>query len=170
LGSAPALAALLRWTEGRSPVVVLGPTWLAEVVAGSGPALGLVELGNRPTALRTRRRATKQGRPLTVALAADELPLRRGRLGALVVENVAGLAAEEAARWLAVLVPCLRPDGRLIAADATSSTDAAARVAGVFLASGLTDIVQEWPRDGAVLTVGLAPAAVVVAARFGLDR
>ncbi len=170
LGSAPALAALLRWTEGRSPVVVLAPPWLADAVATGGPALALIETANRPTALRARRRATKEGRPLTIALAADELPVRRGSLGALVVENVAGLPPEDAARWVAALVPCLRPDGRLIAADATSSTDAAARVAGVFLAAALTDLVQEWPRDGAVLTVGIAPAAAIVAARFGLDR
>jgi hypothetical protein len=164
------LAALLRWIEGRGPVVVLGPPWLAEAISSAGPALGLVETATRPTALRARRRAGKAGRPLTVALAAEQLPLRRGSLGALVVENVAGLSIEEAARWLAALVPCLRPDGRLIAADATSSTDAAARVAGVFLASSLTDIVQEWPRDGALLTIGVAPAAAVTAARFGLDR
>ena len=43
---------------------------------------------------------------------------------------------------------------------------AAARVAGAFLAAALLDIVQEWPREGAVLTVGIAPAAAVTAARF----
>jgi hypothetical protein len=170
LGSAASLAALLRWIEGRAPVVVLGPAWLADAVATTGPALGLIETEARPTALRVRRRARKESRPLAVALAGEALPLRRGSLGALVVENVAGLPADDAARWLAALVPCLRPDGRLIAADATASTDAAARVAGVFLAAALIDLVQEWPRDGALLTVGLAPAASVVAARFGLDQ
>jgi hypothetical protein len=150
--------------------VVLGPAWLADAVATAGPALGLIETTGRPTALRVRRRARKESRPLAVALAGEALPLRRGSLGALVVENVAGLPADDAARWLAALVPCLRPDGRLIAADATASTDAAARVAGVFLAAALVDLIQEWPRDGALLTVGLAPVASVVAARFGLDQ
>ena len=65
-------------------------------------------------------------------------------------------------------MPLLRPGGRLIAADATSSDAAAARVAGAFLAAALLEIVQEWPREGAVLTVGIAPAASVTAARFDL--
>ncbi|HXU04585.1 MAG TPA: hypothetical protein VN903_26665, partial [Polyangia bacterium] len=100
------------------------------------------------------------------ALAAAELPLGRSVLSALVVENVGGLKEDEAVRWLAALVPCLRPGGRLIAADATSSTAAAARVAGAFLSAALTDIVQEWPRDGALLTIGVAPTASVIDARF----
>jgi hypothetical protein len=114
------------------------------------------------------RRARRDRRPLDVAIAAGELPFRRGVVPALVVENVAGLPADDAARWLGALVPCLRPGGRLIAADATSSTAAAARVGNVFLSAALTGIVQEWPREGAVLTVGVAPAAAIVAARFGL--
>jgi hypothetical protein len=166
LGSAPTLAAVLRWTEGRAPVAVIGPPWLGDAVATGGRALVLVEPESRPVALRARRRAHKQQRALEFALAGAELPLGRGVLPALVVENVGGLQDEEATRWLAALVPCLRPGGRLVAADATSSTGAAARVAGAFLSAALTDIVQEWPRDGALLTIGVAPAASVIAARF----
>jgi hypothetical protein len=166
LGSAPALAAMLRWTDGRAPVVVIGPPWMGDAVASSGRALVLVEPEARPIAVRTRRRAHKQNRALDVALAAAELPLGRGVLSALVVENVGGLQDEEARRWLAALVPCLRPGGRLIAADATSSTAAAARVAGAFLSAALTEIIQEWPRDGALLTVGVAPTSSVINARF----
>ena len=116
--------------------------------------------------MRARRRAHKQNRALDVALAGAELPLGRSVLPALVVENVGGLQPDEAARWLAALVPCLRPGGRLIAADATSSTTAAARVAGAFLSAALTEIVQEWPRDGALLTIGVAPTSSVIEARF----
>jgi SAM-dependent methyltransferase len=166
LGSAATLAAMLRWTEGRAPVVVIGPPWLGDAVATAGRALVLVEPEARPIAVRARRRAHKQSRALDVALAAAELPLGRGTLSALVVENVGGLQDDEAARWLAALVPCLRPGGRLIAADATSSHTAAARVAGAFLSAALTEIVQEWPRDGALLTVGIAPAASIIDARF----
>jgi hypothetical protein len=62
--------------------------------------------------VRARRRARKQNRALDVALAAAELPLGRGTLPALVVENVGGLQEDEAVRWLAALVPCLqRGDG-----------------------------------------------------------
>jgi hypothetical protein len=166
LGSAPTLAAVLRWTEGRAPVVVIGPPWLGDAVASSGRVLVLVEPEARPIALRARRRAHKQSRALEVALAAADLPLGRGTLPALVVENVGGLRDDEAMRWLEALAPCLRPGGRLIAADATSSTAAAARVAGAFLSAALTEIVQEWPRDGALLTIGVAPPASILSARF----
>jgi hypothetical protein len=166
LGSAPALEALARLTAGFDPLVVLGPLWLGHALAASARVLMLVEPDDRAPVVRARRRAVKAGRPLHVALAAAELPLRRGALGALVVENVAGLPPEDAQRWIEALVPCLRPGGRLIAADATARPDAAARVAGVFLAATLIDPAQEWPRDGVVLTVGAAPAAAIAAARF----
>ena len=162
------MEALLRWTADRAPVIVIGPAWMGEVVSRGGRTLVLVEAEARPQALRARKRARKEGRPLDVTLAAAELPLRRGSLSALVVENVAGLSDEEAARWIAALCPCLRPGGRLIAADATSSEAAAARVAGAFLCAALVGIVQEWPREGALLTVGVAPAAPITAARFNL--
>jgi len=146
--------------------VVIGPPWLGDAVATAGRVLVLVEPETRPIAVRARRRARKQNRALDVALAAAELPLGRGVLPALVVENVGGLQDDEARRWLAALVPCLRPGGRLIAADATSSKSAAARVAGAFLSAALTEIVQEWPRDGVLLTIGVAPTSSVIKARF----
>lgn len=171
LGSAASLAALERWTSGVGPVVVLGPVWLAETLAATAPVLRAVlfldEPDDRRVLVRARRRAVKAGKPLTIAVAGAELPLRPGALGALVIENAAGLAAEEAARWVGALVPCLRPGGRLLAIDATGSHDAAARVAGVFLSAALVDLTQEWPRDGVVITAGLAPSQVVVEARFG---
>jgi hypothetical protein len=173
LGSQPTLEALLRWTQPpstdgppRSPVVVLGPPWLGAAMARGGRTFLLVERELRPQALRAHRRAKKESQPLDVALAAAELPFGRGTLSALVVENVAGLPPAEGERWSGALMPLLRPGGRLIAADATSSDAAAARVAGAFLAAALLDIVQEWPREGAVLTIGIAPAASVTAARF----
>ena len=141
-------------------MVVLGPPWLGAAIARGGRTLLLVESELRPQALRAHRRAKKESQPLDVALAAAELPFGRGTLSALVVENVAGLPPAEGERWIAALMPLLRPGGRLIAADATSSDAAAARVAGAFLAAALLEIVQEWPREGAVLTVGVAPAAV----------
>jgi hypothetical protein len=170
LGSQPALEALARWVgTPDAPIVVLGPPWMGASLARGGDTLLLVEREVRPQALRALRRARKESRPLQVAMAAAELPFARGALSAVVVENVTGLAIEEAQRWIASLTPLLRPNGRLIAADATSSDDAAARVAGAFLSSALTNIVQEWPREGAVLTVGTAAQASVVAARFDLS-
>jgi hypothetical protein len=108
----------------------------------------------------------KVGRALEIALAGAELPMPLGSVNALVVENVAGLDAAAAEKWLGALVPTLRPGGRLIAVDATASTDAMARVAGVFLASSLMGLIQERPREGVVLTVGVAPSAAIMAARF----
>jgi hypothetical protein len=168
IGSATTLAAIARWIDGCAPVVVLGPPWLGQQAARTGSTLLLVDASARPIALRAMRRARKEKRPLDVALAAAELPIRRGTLPAIIVDNVAGLPPEDATRWLSALVPCLRPGGRLIAADATTSTAAAARVAAAFLAVALGSIVQEWPREGAVLTIGVAPAVEIVSARFGL--
>ncbi len=168
LGSAASLDAIARWVAGAGPVVVLGPVWLAEALANATPVLFLDEPDDRRVLARARRRAVKAGRRLTLGLAGAEVPVRPASVGALVVENVAGLSDEEAASWLASLVPCLRPGGRLIAVDATGSPAAAARVAGVFLSAVLVELIQEWPRDGVVLTVGAAPASAVVAARFGV--
>jgi hypothetical protein len=39
-------------------------------------------------------------------------------------------------------------------------------VAAVFLSAALIDLGQDWPRDGVVLTTGVAPAASIAAARF----
>jgi hypothetical protein len=167
LGSAASLAALGRWLDGTGPVVVLGPVWLAETLAASMRVLFLDEPDDRRVLVRARRRAEKASRPLVIGIAGADVPLRRASLSALVIENAAGLPADEASRWVAALVPCLRPGGRLVAIDATGSTAAAARVAGVFLSAALIDLTQEWPRDGVVLTVGAAPAAAVVDARFG---
>jgi hypothetical protein len=166
LGSAASLRALVRWIDGAGPLVVLGPVWLAESLAATARVLLLDEPTDRRVLARARRRAQKAGRPLEIGMAGAELPLRRASLGSLVVENAAGLAVDEAARWVAALVPCLRPGGRLVAVDATGSTAAAARVAGVFLSAALIDLTQEWPRDGVLLTVGTAPAAPITWARF----
>jgi hypothetical protein len=167
LGSAASIDALGRWIAGVGPVVVLGPVWLAETLASTTRVLYLDEPDDRRVLVRARRRAQKAGKPLTIGLAGAEVPLARGSLGALVVENVAGLSAADAAHWVEALVPCLRSGGRLVAVDATSSPEAAARVAGVFLSAALVDITQEWPRDGVVLTIGAAPTPPVVEARFG---
>jgi hypothetical protein len=169
LGSAASLAALARWVDGAGPVVVLGPGWLAEALAEKARVLFLDDPADRRVIVRARRRAQKGGRAIDFAIAGADLPLRRASLGALVVENVAGLSIEEAQSWVAALVPCLRPGGRLVAADATASTSAAARVSGVFLSAALIEITQEEPREGVVVTAGTAPAAIVTGARFGLS-
>ncbi|HXI60818.1 MAG TPA: hypothetical protein VNO55_32385 [Polyangia bacterium] len=169
LGSAACLDAIVRWagTDAPSqPVVLSGPLWLGETLSEALPVVMLVEGEDRPGVKRTRRRAGRAGRRFEVALAGAELPLRPRSLGALVIENVAGLEAAAASAWLVALTPLLRPGGRLIAADATASDTAMARVAAAFLSASLIELVQERPREGVVLTVGRAPAAAIMAIRF----
>lgn len=167
LGSAAALDALVRAVAAFEPLVVLAPLWLGERLASTARVVMLVEPHERPRAVRARRRARKAGHALDIAVAADALPVRAGSVGALVVESVASLSPEEGRRWIAALAPCLRPGGRVVGVDATTSPAAAARVAGVFLSAALTELSQEWPRDGAVLTLAVAPAAAITGARFG---
>lgn len=167
LGSAASLGALLRWSAGADPVVVLGPLWMGETLAAERRVLMLVATDDHPAVKRARRRAHKAGRAFEVAVGGGELPLRPRSVGAMIVENMAGLDPAAATRWIAALVPSLRPGGRLIAADATSSPPAMARIAGTFLAAALVGLIQERPREGVVLTVGQAPDARVMSARFG---
>jgi hypothetical protein len=54
----------------------------------------------------------------------------------------------------------------LLALDATDDPAVEARLAGLFLGSALEHIVQERPREGVVLTVGTAPPAPVISARY----
>jgi hypothetical protein len=169
LGSAATLEAMLRLVRGAEPVVVLGPPWLGVTLSAELPVLMLVGAQERATVRRVRRRAHKAGRRLEIAIGGDEAPLRAGSVGAMIIENVVGLAADAATRWIAALAPCLRPGGRLVAADATGSAAAMARVSGAFLAAALIGLAQEHPRDGVVLTTAEAPDGRVMAGRFAGD-
>jgi hypothetical protein len=148
-------------------VAVIGPLWMAAVLSAEVPLLLLTEPEERERARRAVRHARATGHHLIVALAGVELPLGAGAVDTLLIESASTLDAEALTRWLATLVPTLRPGGRLIAIDATGNPAVEARLAGQFLGAALTEIVQERPREGVVLTVGLAPAAAVIAARFG---
>src|SRR6185295_5276245 len=139
LGSAAALEALLRWVRKDQPAVVLGPLWLGETLAAELSILMLVATDDHAAVRRARRRAQRAGRPLEIAVGGGELPLGASSVATIVAENVAGLDAA-AAGWIASLAACLRPGGRLIAADATGSSSAMARVAGTFLGAALTGI------------------------------
>ncbi len=169
LGSAATLAALARWLRGAAPAVVVGPLWLAAALAREIPIIALIEPEQRAAA----RRAAKRGRAaagdataLTLVEAAEEIPLRRGGAGALVVEGAASLDSSTAMGWLLRLAPCLRPEGRLVAMDAVKDPASEARVAGVFLAAALGNLVQERPREGVVVTVGVTPCLAVGEARW----
>ena len=168
LGSTLSLDAILRWAKpaGSDPVVVLGPLWMGVTLAAELRVLMLVATDDHAAVKRARRRAHKAGRAFEVAVGGAEVPLCPRSVGAMIVENAAGLDAVAAARWIEALVPSLRPGGRLIAADATNDVAAMARVAGTFLSAALVGLTQEQPRDGVVLTVAQAPDARVMAARY----
>jgi hypothetical protein len=166
LGSTASLAAIARRAKDADPVVVLGPLWLGVTLATELRVLMLVASDDHAAVKRARRRAIKAGRAFEVAVGGAEVPLRPRSVGAMIVENVSGLDATAAARWIEALVPSLRPGGRLIAADATSDVAAMARISATFLSAALVGLTQEMPRDGVVLTVAHAPDARVMAARF----
>jgi hypothetical protein len=170
LGSTPAIEALMRWLRPAAPVVVIGPIWLAETASAELPTLLLVEPEERRRAARAARRARTEGRPLAVALAGVRLPVARSSIGALVVEGASTLKGDAVARWMTALVPALRPGGRLLAFDATDDPGVETRLTSTFMSAALGDLVQERPRAGVLLTVGIAPAAAAVALRFAEDQ
>lgn len=156
----------MRWLRPVAPVVVIGPIWLAETVSAEIPTLLLVEPDERRRAARAAKRARADGRRLVVALAGAGLPTLDGTIGALVVEGAARQKADAVARWMTALVPALQPGGRLLAFDTTDDPAVETRLTSTFLSAALCAIVQERPRAGVLLTLGIAPAAAVVAMRF----
>ena len=85
LGSAATLERVCRLLQGHQPTVVLSALWLAEALASSFPVLALVEEEKRSAALRAVRRARKSAYPLLVVSAAEDVPLGRGAVGAILV-------------------------------------------------------------------------------------
>jgi len=156
----------MRWLRDAGPVVVIGPIWLAETLSAEVPTLLLVEPEERRRAQRVAKRAAAAGRRLTVVVAGVDLPLAPGSIGALLIEGASALESEAIARWMTALIPALRPGGRLLAFDATDNPELESRLTGLFLAAALRDLVQERPRDGVLLTVGVAPEAAITATRF----
>jgi predicted O-methyltransferase YrrM len=151
----------------RKPALVLSALWLAERLATQLPVTVLIEPDKRRGARRAVKRALRARQPLMVVSAGEELPLVGQAAGCILVENLAEIEDDaEAGLFLARLAPALRPDGVLLALDAIKTPALEARVASLFLAAALTGIAQERPREGAVLTIGGAAAAPVLAARL----
>ena len=166
LGSAATLDRVCRLLQGHQPTVVLSALWLAETLAGSFPVLALVEEDKRSAALRAARRASRSAHQLLVVSAGEDVPLRRGVVGAILVENLMDVEDQAAAEDLLVgVLPALRPDGVVASLDATKHQETEARLAGLFLAAALTGVAQVRPREGALLTIGSAPPQAVTAVR-----
>ena len=166
LGSPATLGRVCNLVRNHAPVVVLSALWLAETLATEFEVLALVESEKRNIALRALRRARKVGHPLSLVIAAAEVPLAVGSVGAVLVDSLVDIEEQPAARDLIIaLLPALKPDGILISLDATKSPPLEARVSEIFLAAGLSNITQVRPREGALLTVGGAPHPAVTAAR-----
>jgi hypothetical protein len=164
VGSAATLERLAQIVKARPPAVVLSALWLAEALASQAPVLALVEPERAKTARRAAKKAIQDGRPLLTVLAGEQVPMRPGVVGTLVVEGLLDVDEAEAPGFVAGLAGALRPDGVLVALDGTKDPRLEARLAGTFLATGLQGLAQERPREGAVLTVGRAPPEGVLAA------
>jgi predicted O-methyltransferase YrrM len=150
----------------RSPALVLSALWLGERLATQLPVTVLIEAEKRRGARRAVRRAGREGHRLMVVAAGEEFPVSEERAGCILIENMAEITDDaEAASFLARLVPALRPDGLLLALDATKNPAIEARLAGLFLAVALTNVAQQRPREGALLTIGGRPPAPVLASR-----
>jgi hypothetical protein len=166
LGSPATLDRVSSLLAHHSPVVVLSALWLAETLATELPVVALVEEDKRAAAVRAQRRARKQGHPLAIMVAGSEVPLAKAAIGAVLVDSLVEIEEEPAATDLLLgLLPVLKPDGIVMSLDATKSAPLEARVAEIFLAASLAGIRQLRPRDGALLTIGHAPPAVVTVAR-----
>lgn len=167
LGSQATLARVSSLVRDCSPVVVLSTLWLAETLATEMPILALVEEEKRAAALRSQKKARKTGLPLTIVMAASELPLACETVGAVLVDSLIDIEEPGAAAELLLgVLPTLRPGGIVVSLDATKSPELEARVSGMFLAASLVHIAQMRPRDGALLTVAQAPHPAVTAARL----
>ena len=166
LGSAATLARVCALLHGRQPMVVLSALWLAEALAANLPVLALVEEDKRPAALRAVKRASRSASSLLVVSAGEDVPLRPGVVGAILIENLMDIEDRAAAEDLLVgLLPALRPDGVVVSLDATKHQKTEARLAALFLAAALTNITQARPREGALLTIGSAPPEMVTTLR-----
>lgn len=167
LGSQATLDRVCSLVREHAPVVVLSTLWLAETLAAEMPILALVEEEKRAAARRSKRRAGKLGLPLTLVMAASDLPLTPASTGAVLVDSLIDIEDEAAAVDLLLgVLPTLRPGGILLSLDATKSPDLESRVAKTFLAASLTGISQMRPRDGALLTLGRAPHPAITRARL----
>jgi hypothetical protein len=150
----------------HQPIVVLSALWLAETLATELPVLALVEKDKQGAATRARRRARKLSLPLSVVVAAGEVPLAPRRFGAVVLENMMDIEEVPAAADLLLgLLPSLLPDGVVLSLDATKNPHLEARVAEIFLAASLTHIQQVRPKDGALVTLALVPRPEIIEAR-----
>ncbi len=142
---------------------MLSSLWLAAALAEEIPVIALVERDRAVAAARARGKARKAGQQLWPLVAAEDLCLRPGSAGALVIEALTDIE-DAAADYLIGLMPALRADGSVVSLDATKDPATEARIAGIFLAAALTGITQERPKEGALITVGQLPPAVVLAA------
>jgi hypothetical protein len=162
IGSPAALERLCQILRAQPPAVVLSSLWLATELSSELPVLVMAEKDAAKAARRAARKAAQTSRRLQSVLAAEAVPLARGTVGALVLENLAEIGEGETVPFLLGLVPALRPDGVIVALDRVKDPVTEARLAGAFLAGGLMSIAQERPREGALFTIARAPLPQVL--------
>ena len=163
IGHPSTLGRLADLVRPHAPVAVLSTVWLARALAEVMPVVLLVEPDNRNAARRALRHV-EGGRALVV-VAGESLPLRGQGVGAIVLDALSDIDSADAGPFVTGLLPHVRPGGLVVALDATKSLLTETQLAGTYLQAGLVDIRQDRPREGAILTVGRAPAPEVTAVR-----
>jgi hypothetical protein len=162
VGSAVTLRGLSQMVRAHPPVVVIRSPWLGLTLSSEATVVGLLPREALGAARRRRRRKNAGGGPGSLfALAGAALPLAPGCAGSLVVPDLAEVPPAELVPLLLQLAEVVRPDGLFVGVDRTKDPAVEARLAGALLAAGYSGIVQGRPREGALLTQGHPPPAIV---------
>jgi len=147
--------------RAHPPVVVIRSPWLGLTLSSEVTVIGLLPREALGAARRRQRRKNGAAPSSLFALAGTALPLAPACAGALVVPDLAEVPPAELVALLLQLAEVVRPEGLFVGVDRTKDPAVEARLAGALLAAGYSGIVQGRPREGALLTQGRPPPAVV---------
>jgi hypothetical protein len=164
VGSAVTLRRLSEILRAQGPTVVVRSPWLGLTLATELTVLALVPREAQAAARRRARRKSATQPPALFALSGAVLPLADGVAGSLVVADLAEIEPAALVGYLLETAALIRPGGVLVGLDRTKEAATEARIAGALLTAGFVGIAQERPREGALLSQGCPPPAVVRAA------
>jgi hypothetical protein len=160
VGSAVTLRRLCEIVRGMAPTVVVRSPWLGLTLAAELSVVAFVPAEARGAARRRRRRKT-DGPPSLFALAGTAVPIAGAAAGSLVATDLATIEPTALVGFLLETAELVRPGGLLVGLDRAKDPATEARLAGALLTAGFQGIVQDRPRDGALITRGHPPPAAV---------
>jgi hypothetical protein len=152
VGSAVTLGRLGEIVRSQGPTVVVRSPWLGLTLASEIPVVTVLPAEARSAARRRRRRKNAGQPPSIFVIGGATLPLQPGAAGSLVVTDLAEIEPAALVPYLVDTAALVRPAGIFVALDRTKDPVTEARLAGALLAAGFLGIVQERPREGALLT------------------